>query len=138
MQKLISQIWHDIRKWEEIAHNMWGDVDDKKMALDIAIGFTSDHKLYGHYMRRVCDEWPISCENALTDPYLNQKAWVGHAAVALAHNIPEDITRMAWGHLTDEQKYLANKEAERAIAAWKERHISRNCIHGDVASQVLL
>lgn len=137
MQKQIKQVWHVVSSWEEVAHNMWGDVEDKKHSLDVAIGFTSDHKLYGSYMRRVCNEWPISCENALTDPHLNQKAWVGHAAVALAHNIPEDITRLAWAYLTDEQKHLANKEAERAIEAWKERYIESKGIHGAMGEQML-
>lgn len=137
MQRQIKQVFHDVRTWEEVAHNMWGEAADGKAALEIAIGFTSDHKLYGEHMRRVCVEWPISCENALTDPYINQKAWVGHAAVALAHGIPEDITRKAWGFLTDEQKLLANKEAERAIAAWKERYIKDRGIHSELGEQML-
>jgi len=123
MPKQISQAWHDVRNWEEVAHNMWGESSDAKTDLERAIAFTSDHKLYGSFMRRVCNEWPISCENALTDPLLNQKAWLGHAAVSLAHGIPEDITRKAWGYLTDEQKHLANKEAEREIKLWKERYV---------------
>lgn len=123
MQKQIKQVWHNVRDWEEVANNMWGEVLDQNQALQTAIAFTSDHKLYGSFMKKVCNEWPVSCENALTDPYLNQKAWLGHAAVAMAHNIPEDITRKAWGYLTDEQKLLANKEAEREILLWKERYL---------------
>ncbi len=123
MQKQIKQVWRNVRDWEEVANNMWGEVLDQNQALQTAIAFTSDHKLYGSFMKRVCNEWPVSCENALTDPYLNQKAWLGHAAVAMAHNIPEDITRKAWGHLTDEQKLLANKEAEREVLLWKERYV---------------
>ena len=130
MQNQIKQVWHDVREWEEVAHNMWGEAENPSYALEVAIGFTSDHELYGRYMRRVAREWPISCENALTDPHLNHKAWIGHAAVALAHGIPEDITRKAWGYLTDEQKLLANKEAERAVAAWKESYLSNRGMGG--------
>lgn len=137
MQKQIKQVWHVVSRWEEVAYNMWGESTDKNHDLNVAIGFTADHELYGAYMRRVCAEWPISCENALTDPYINQKAWIGHAAAALAHNIPEDITRLAWAYLTDEQKHLANKEAERAIEAWKERYIESKGIHRGVGEQVL-
>ena len=137
MPSQIKQVWHDVRHWEEVAHNMWGEVTDKRAALETAIAFTADHKLYGSYMARVANEWPVSCENALTDPHLNQKAWIGHAAVALAHNIPEDITRQAWSYLTDEQKYLANKEAEREVAAWKERHFQDKGLHGLMAKEML-
>jgi hypothetical protein len=137
MQRQIKQVWRKISEWEEVAHNMWGEATDKKTALETAIAFTGDHELYGQYMRRVCEEWPVSCENALTDPYLNQKAWVGHAAVALAHGIPEDITREAWRFLTDEQKYLANKEAEQAIKAWKERYFKGGCVRDLLGNEVL-
>lgn len=137
MPKQNKQVWRDVREWEEVAHNMWGEATDGRLALDEAVAFTSDHELYGSYMRRVAAEWPVSCENALTDPHLNQNAWIGHAAVALAHGIPEDITRKAWGFLTDEQKYLANKEASRAVAAWKERYFQDRGVGDDVAGSLL-
>lgn len=116
----MNRVYHPFNIWEEVAHNMWGDVENAREALAEAIKFTGDHKRYGHYMMRVVREWPISCENALTDQNLNQKAWVGHAACALALRLPEDIVRKAWGHLTNEQRVLANKEADRAIREWRK------------------
>lgn len=115
----LSRVYHPVSQWEEVAAGMWSDVENKKEMLSRAIAFTGNHKLYGSYMMRVIVEWPISCENALTDSSLNQKAWVGHAATAMAIGCPEDITREAWGHLTDEQRLLANQEADRAIRVWR-------------------
>ncbi len=115
----MKRIYHPYWLWEEIDANMWGDVSNRKAALKKAVEFTGDHKKYGRFMQRVVNEWRYSCENALTDTALNRRAWVGHAATALALGIPEDITREAWGHLTDEQRLLANKEADRAIALWE-------------------
>jgi hypothetical protein len=123
--------------WEEIDHNMWGSVSNRKAALKKAIAFTSDHKKYGRFMMRVVNEWEISCLNALTDYSINRKAWVGHAAVALALGIPEDITRLAWGKLTDEQRLLANKEAERAIQHWEYSYQKSNGLYPDVGSALL-
>lgn len=139
MQRLnkLKQVWRKVSEWEEVSHNMWGESLDPKGDLEKAIAFTGDYKLYGSYMKRVCEEWPVSCENALTDPHLNQKAWLGHAAVAMALGIPEDITRKAWGFLTDEQKYLANKEAEREVTLWKERYIKSQCVHRTMGGQML-
>jgi len=102
---------------------MWGRVADRKRSTMQAIDFTGNHLLYGSYMQKVIVEWPVSCENALTDYYMNRKAWIGHAAVALALNIPEDITRQAWKELSYEQQYLANKEAIRAISSWENMYI---------------
>lgn len=133
----LPQVYHPVQQWEEVAHNMWGRVDDRAGYLQRAIEFTGDHKRYGHYMRRVCAEWPISAENAFTDPYLNHRAWVGHAACALALNCPEDIVRQAWSHLTDEQKLLANQEASRAIAGWRRSYVKDRGVHRDMEAPML-
>lgn len=117
-----KRVYRPYWEWEEVDANMWGEVANRTAALRKAVEFTGDHKLYGRFMERVIREWPNSCENALTDYSINRKAWVGHAAVALAHGIPEDITRQAWGELTDEQRLLANREAERAIQQWENRY----------------
>jgi hypothetical protein len=121
--KLNKRIYHPYTSWEEIQANMWGEVDNREKFIALAIKFTGDHKRYGSYMKRVVREWPVSCENALTDHALNKKAWIGHAACALALGCPEDITREAWGHLTDEQRILANQEAGRAIRMWEQSQI---------------
>lgn len=118
MSKL-NRIYHPYTQWEEISFNMWGNVDDKKTMLLKAIEFTGNHILYGEHMMRVAYEWRYSCENALTDYFLNRKAWIGHAACALAICCPEHITREAWGTLTNEQQLLANEKAEQAIQWWE-------------------
>ena len=125
MHKL-TRVYKPFTEWEEIQHGMWATVTNRKRWVKKAIEFTSDHKKYGRFMLRVVHEWPISCENALTDNLINKKAWVGHAAVALAINCPEDIVREAWGKLTDEQRLLANKEAERAIRIWEYNYRRKN------------
>jgi len=117
-----DRVYHSYWDWEENNFNMWGAVENKKKWIKKAIAFTGDHLKYGRFMMRVINEWPISCENALTDYNINRKAWIGHAAVALAIQCPESIVREAWGHLTDEQRFLANKQAERAIQAWEKHY----------------
>lgn len=138
MQRLkFNRIYHPFSEWEEIEHNMWGTVTDKKRHLKWAIGFTGDYQKYGSFMRRVVSEWPVSCENALTDYSLNRKAWIGHAACALAFGCPEDIVRKAWSNLTDEQQLLANREADRAIQMWEYNYAESEGIHIDMGGQVL-
>jgi len=98
---------------------MWGTVKDKDVWLQRAIAFTGDHVLYGSWMRKVTAQWKFSCEHHLTKLYTNRKPWIGHAAVALAIQCPEDIVREAWGHLTQEQQDLANHQAQMAIEEWE-------------------
>lgn len=133
----MNRIFHPFNEWEEVQANMWGERADRKSALRDAIDFTGDHELYGYYMMRVVNEWTKSCENALTDTVLNQKAWVGHAACAMALQIPEDITREAWGHLTDEQRLLANRQADRAIRHWRASRGEDTDVRADMGGSLL-
>lgn len=137
MNKL-PRVWHPVEDWEEIKFNMWGTVSDRASFLKRAIDFTGNWELYGDHMDLVILEWPISCENALTDYSLNRKAWVGHAACALYMQCPEDITRLAWGYLSDEQRTMANRRAAIAIRDWEENYRARKGLCGDVAQPMLL
>jgi hypothetical protein len=117
----LNEIWHPFWLWEEVKFNMWGNVDSKKEWLHKAIEFTGDHVLYGSWMIIVASQWKYSCEHNLTKLDTNRKAWIGHAAVALAIQCPEDIVREAWGYLTEEQQDLANKKAQEAIEYWEKK-----------------
>ena len=108
--------------WEEVKYNMWGSVDDRNKLLSWAIDFTGNHKLYGKWMKKVVHDWRYSCEHNLSNVQSNRRAWIGHAACAYKMKCPEDIVRAAWGFLSDEQRALANAEADKAIALWEEKY----------------
>ena len=117
------QIYHHYSKWEDWKAGMWNTVYGIEAGkyLDRAIQFTGDAKLYGSWMMRVIEQWPISCEVNLTNDSINQRAWVGHAACCLGIGCPESITRQAWHHLSDIQQMEANAQADIAIRTWMER-----------------
>lgn len=123
----IKQIFHHYSKWEDWKAGMWRkeSKENEEIYLGKAIPLISDHLLYGSWMMRVIEEWPFACEQNLTERGLNRRAWIGHAAVCLAINCPEYITRMAWWHLTEEQQKEANKQADLAIKEWETRHINK-------------
>lgn len=122
---LINQVYHPYWLWEEVAHNMWGSVENNEDYLERAITFTGDHILYGSWMKKVVDDWPYSCEHNLSNITQNRKAWLGRAACAYAFGCPEDIVRQAWWHLTDEQRTLANIQAENNIKIWEWRQCQK-------------
>lgn len=120
----MRRIYHPWDRWEEHKHGMWRIVhgEERERLLAKAVEFTGDAELYGRWMMRVIEEWPYSCEHNLTCEEMNRQAWVGHAATCLAIGCPEDITRLAWHRLTQNQQDRANLKADAAIAAWERRH----------------
>lgn len=101
---------------------MWQNVpkDKAERLLIEAIKFIGDHKLYGSFMLKVLDQWPISCEQNLTDDSINKRAWIGQAACFIAIECPEHITRQAWHYLTQDQQDKANNQADIAIEKWEK------------------
>lgn len=122
----MKRIYHPYWNWEEYKAGMWRNVSALSAVsfLSKAIKFTGDAELYGSFMLKVADAWPISCEHNLTDVSQNRKAWIGHAAACLAIQCPEHITREAWGRLTQKQQDDANAKAEEAIKYWELSHAS--------------
>jgi len=130
------RIYHHYIYWEEHHAGMWRHISGKRAEeyLQRAISFTGDAELYGSYMMKVIDQWPKSCEQNLTCPSMNRQAWIGHAACCIAIGCPEEITRLAWHHLTQKQQDDANVKADEAIAEWQNRNLFR--IREDHAEKV--
>lgn len=104
---------------------MWVNVSKEEVErlLPIAYNFIKDHLQYGASMKKVADTWKYGCENFLSDIHINRKAWIGHAACSFELGLPEVVVRNAWGMLTDKERYLANKEADKCINYWEHLQI---------------
>ncbi len=117
----MKQIYHPYQKWEDFKKGMWRketpEYEEKNMP-DI-IKFTGNHIEYGKAMVEVVKRWKFSCEHNLTNKSVNRKAWLGHAACCYQFGYPEYLVRKAWGLLTDQQRLLANRQAEIAIKHWE-------------------
>ena len=120
----MKQIYHPYTLWEDWKAGMWRkESKEYEIAnLPAIIRFTGNHKSYGKYMNLVVNKWFYSCEHNLSNPSINKKAWLGHAACALYKSYPEYLVRQAWGHLTDKQRDLANQQAHNAIETWKKKY----------------
>lgn len=101
---------------------MWRKVDEDESLINLAVSFTSNNILYGIWMRYVIKNWQFTMVNNITNPSLNKRAFVGHCAVSAALNIPEHIVRLAWSRLTDNQRILADQQAQNAINEWTEKY----------------
>lgn len=134
----MRQIYHHYETWEEFHAGMWRIVtsEEARQFCERAIVFTGDAVLYGSYMQRVIREWPISCEQNLSNVSMNRRAWIGHAACCLAISCPEYATRQAWKQLSPQQQDDANAQADMAILAWENLHERENtCLGQEVGRQ---
>lgn len=106
---------------------MWKQVPakNKQMYQDKSVKLMLNFDNFEAAMKRVVDEWANSCEASLTASSVNHQAWMGHAGCAINHNAPEDITRLAWRTLTQDQQDLANQAADNAIAYWKGKYCAK-------------
>jgi hypothetical protein len=127
MKRKFKRVFHRWEKCEEYASQMW-----KVVPLETREGYVSksaelmiDSAAFEQAMLKAIQDWPNSCEAALTAATMNHQAWMGHAGCAINHNAPEDLTRLAWRTLTQEQQDLANAAADNAIAAWRNQYAEK-------------
>lgn len=115
------RVYRPFWEWEDYNSGMWRKIDreDENKMLNEAINFTGDHKIYGGAMIEVVHKWPNTMEHNLTNASINKLAFIGHCAVQYKLNIPEYIVRMAWKHLSNEQRTLANEQALLAYKNWR-------------------
>jgi hypothetical protein len=120
----MKKVWHPYWLWEDWKAGMWrkSSATDRPELLKAAIEFTGDAEKYGEAMMEIVKKWKYACEHNLTDTSTNKLAWIGHAATAFAINCPEDITRQAWGQLSQEQQDKANAKAQAALNYWIEKY----------------
>lgn len=116
-----EEVWYPFDQLEEADSAMWENVSHRSTWLQLAKTFTGNAELYGEWMLRVIESWPKSCQHNLSKGG-DKRPWIGHAAVALAINCPEDIVRAAWSLLSKKQQDAANKKAEEAIEIWRARN----------------
>jgi hypothetical protein len=122
--------------WEDWINGMWRKLskEDEQSWINKAVEFTGDHIRYGNAMKSVVEAWPKTMLNSLTNVSINRRAFLGHCACSYAFNCPEYITRIAWGKLTDRQRYLADKVAYETIKEYERVH---NGIYINMGEQVL-
>jgi predicted phosphoadenosine phosphosulfate sulfurtransferase len=122
----MRQVFYHYKEWEDYKAGVWRSVPppEAKEYLEWAVDFTGDHERYGEAMMKVVNKWPKTTRHHLTNPNINQKAWLGHAACCFENYCPEYIVRQAWGMLTEQQQILANNAAKVAILAWRKNYTS--------------
>ena len=136
----MKQIYHPYWLWECFKNGMWRKEtkEYEETELPKIIEFTGDHKQYGSSMVQAVEGWNHSCENFLSNKSINRRAYIGHAGCGIRFGWPEYLVREAWKELTEEQRFLANMEADKAIRKWElvKKYTSTKKSGNPVATQM--
>jgi hypothetical protein len=109
---------------EEYQGNMWKQIPVKQrrekiiQSRDLMLNIPA----FKAAMIKAVDTWPNSSDVNLSASVINHQAWLGHAGCAVNHDAPEDLTRLAWAMLNEQQQALANQAADEAKEHWKNNY----------------
>lgn len=118
----MKQRFYHYTMWEDFQHGMYNeDKDGRQERVLGAIKVLTDSDLCYEQMTRVTNEWRYATEQNLTNPNINHQAFLGQSACSIYAGIHEDETREAWGRMTPQQRYKANRIADRVYAEWVRR-----------------
>lgn len=118
----MKQVYYHYTLWEDFKNGMYDEIKEgRSERVLLAVELLSNFDLLYEQMTRVTVEWPIATAQNLTSP-MNHQAYLGQAACNIWRGVKEDETREAWGRLTQEQRYKANRVADRVFSEWKSRY----------------
>ena len=118
-----NQLFYSYNQWEDYQFGMYEEEQKgRKNRVDRAILMLSDEYMCRLFMKKVCNEWIISCKQNFTNPQMNKIAWLGQAAWCLYAGIHEDETREAWSLITQSDRDRANAIAEECIQEWRQKN----------------
>lgn len=123
----MKQKWYHYTLWEDFKSGMYNEIKEgRQERVKKAVFLLSTPDLLFEYMSRIATEWKYACEQTFTNPSINYQAFLGQTACNLYGDVKEDETREAWGLLTPEQRYKANKVADKVYNAWVRRYEREN------------
>lgn len=119
----MRQVYYHYTKWEDFQNGMYNEVKEGRAdRVRQAATLLADTELLYEQMTRVTKEWTYATEQNFTDNSINHQAFLGQTACNIYAGIKEDETREAWGTLTNEQRYKANKVADRVYSEWRHAY----------------
>lgn len=116
----MRQEFYHYTLWEDFKNGMYDEVKEgRSERVAQAVYLLSHTDLLYKQMSRVTNEWNYATRQNLTNKSINHQAFLGQTACNIWKGIKEDETREAWGRLTNDQRYKANKIADKVYDEWK-------------------
>lgn len=130
----MERIYHPYWLWEDYKEGFYENCsgEAKKNFIEKSIEMFNSEKLTRENMFFIVDNWTYSCEHNLTNPSLNQIAYIGQAACCNYSGCPSTVTMEVWSMLSKEVQERSDKIALEAIKRWNENNkIIQLCLNID-------
>lgn len=120
----MKAVYHHYTTWEDFQHGMYDEEKEgRKDRVLQAVSILTNRNLLYTCMKRVTEEWTHATEQNLSNDMYGHRSFLGQAACSIYAGIHEDETREAWGLLTEEQRYIANRIADQVYHQWKDNYL---------------
>lgn len=117
----MQRIYHTWDKWECYPAGFYESKPPGNMTKDEAeqlyASFLRDDVSFRRALSRVISEWPRSCEHYLSNENMNRIAWLGQAAMCVAHGVPA-CYRGGYNLLSEDEKKRADETALEYLNKW--------------------
>lgn len=117
----MSQGWHHFETWESVPAGMYQTIPLNGASADSSIlsyrEFLADLPKFESALRQVLKQWPIACEQFLSNANINRIAWLGQSSMCIATGVPACF-RAGFSRLEDSQQQAANDMAAKYLAKW--------------------
>lgn len=119
-----NRVYHPWHLWEDYQNsfhnNCTGSEKEQKISSVVRMFNSEEDTL--RCMSYVADNWKYSMEHNLTNPQINQIAYIGQCACAYYDSVPSTVTMEAWSLLDNDTKERSNMLAQRVIDRWNNNN----------------
>lgn len=112
---------HPYWDWECFKNGMYRTSNSLEL-IEEATCILSNEQIFEQEDIKMINCWKISSEHYLTNHSINRRSWIGQATCCFSRNVPEVLTRIAWGRISELERLKANKIAEKLIKKYEEQN----------------
>lgn len=128
----MERVYHHYEKWEDYPAGFYNACSgkEKESKIQKVIEMFNSELLTREFMTKVISEWKYSCEHNLTNPAMNQIAYIGQSACCIYAEVPSTATMEAWSLLSNEVQYRSDSIAREVLEIWKTKN-NQLCLNLD-------
>ena len=137
----MKQIFHRWERWECYRAGFYKTVSqdglDKSASKQKYADFLASLERFEEALKRVINEWPVSCEHFLSNENINRIAWLGQASMCISTGTPH-VFKGGFFLLDCKQQAAANALAKKYLTLWLAKYAEKNSgLREDLGSQRL-